>query len=240
MTNRIIILLFSVLLGCMTAIATPNFSKDKLYYIVCQQFPNGCVTDGSNSGQQTPMGYLMQKTVDNANLWKITEKDNGQYYIQNAKTGQYVTYDGVREGDTRRYVSMTDQPNGNLSLWTVTIQTGNYFTIRNVGKSDHLWDVRVSSLVVGTYSNSGNGNANQLFAFYDETGKAVNNVIESAAPLKKALDGLCIGPHAPIYTNDQGGYYLHPTPAATFGTELSQTISYTAKDGWGNLQIDGR
>ena len=241
MTNRIITLLLSVLLlGTMTAMAIPNFSKGKRYHIVCQQFPDGCVVDGASAGKQTPVSYLTAYTTDEATFWTITETNGGgQYYIQNAKTGQYVTYDGVREGDTRRYITMTSQPDGNRSLWTMTMQTGDYFTIRNVGKNDHLWDVRVSSLVVGTYSNSGNGNANQLFAFYDETGKAVNDIVESTAPLVKALDGLCIGLHAPIYTNDQGGYYLHPTPAATFGTELSQTISYTAKDGWGKLNIDG-
>jgi hypothetical protein len=219
--------------------AVPDFKGDSRYYIVCQQFPDGCVTDGSNSGQQTPVGYITQRTADDANLWTITGTDNGLYYIQNAKTGKYVTYDGVREGTTRRYVNMTAEPDGDRSLWTVTVQSGKYFTIRNVAKTDQLWDVRVSSYVVGTYSNTGSGAQNQLFAFYDETGTAVEDVHIRQEPLAKAIEGLRIGQYAPLYTTDQGGCYLYPTPSEHFGQDVTLPVRYTANEGWGRMHIDG-
>ncbi len=229
-----------LLAAVSTLHAAPNFTEGSRYFIVCQQFPNGCVTDGASNGLQTPLSYLTtQRTAGEANLWSVAEAGNGQYYIRNAKTGQYVTYDGVRQGDTRRYVNMTSQPDGNRSLWTVTLQTGDYFTIRNVSQTDHIWDVRTSSMVVGTYSNSGNGNVNQLFAFYDQAGVAVKDVFQSEAPLDKALSTLTIGLHGPAYTSDQGGYYLHTTPADHFGKDVELKVSYTAKDGWGPLYIDG-
>ncbi len=227
-----------MLLTGISMTATPDFSKDKRYYIVCQQYVNGCVTDGASNGLQTPLSYLTKKTTDEANLWSITEAGSGLYYIQNVKTGKYVTYDGVREGTTRRYVNMTEQPNGNRSLWTMYLQSGEYFTIRNAELNNQLWDVRASSYVVGTYSNTGSGANNQLFAFYDETGTAVKDIFVSQAPLNKALSGLRIGQRAPLFTTDQGGYYLHPAPTAVFGQDAAMTVSYTAMDGWGKLQID--
>ncbi len=227
-----------MLVTSISTMAIPDFSKDKRYYIVCQQYVNGCVTDGASSGQQTPVSYLTQKTADEANLWTVTEITNGRYYIQNVKTGKYVTYDGVREGNTRRYINMTEQPNGNRSLWTISLQSGDYFTIRNAELNNQLWDVRASSYVVGTYSNTGSGAANQLFAFYDETGTAVKDVFTSQAPLKEALSTLLIGQRAPLFTTDQGGYYLYPAPPKVFGQDTPMTVSYTAMDGWGKLQID--
>lgn len=238
--KQLILTCLLLLTAACTLQAKPSFQKGLRYHIVCQEFPNGCLTDGNSAKMDTPLGYLTAATTDAATYWTITEtSQGGQYYIQNAKTGQYVTYDGVREGSTRRYVNMTDKPDGNMSLWTVTIQAGSWFVIRNVGKSDHLWDVRVASMVVGTYSNTGNGNTNQQFAFYDETGNAVKDVYESKAPLVQALDGLTIGQHAPAYTFDQNGYYLQTIPATSFDKDQSFAIKYTAKEGWGKLAIDG-
>lgn len=239
-TNHLICLFIAMMLTTTVSImAKPDIKEGKRYHIVCQQFPAGCVADGNSNGQQTPLTCLTQRTTDEATLWIFIETASGQYQIRNAKTGQYVTYDGVYEGANRRYVSMTAQPQGSMSLWTLTSQSGAYFTIRSVGKNDHLWDVRVSSYVVGTYSNSASGNTNQLFALYDEAGTPVTNIIESHAVLENALSDLTLGGYSAAYTTDQGGYYLYPTGADHFGTDLPLTVSYTAKEGWGNLHIDG-
>ena len=100
--KRLIITTMLMVLTGVSITARPDFKEDSRYYIVCQQFPNGCVADGASAGQQTPLTYLTQRTTDEASLWTLTEAASGQYYIQNAKTGQYVTYDGVREGNNRR------------------------------------------------------------------------------------------------------------------------------------------
>ena len=227
------------LAACLNLTAVPDFEAGKKYHIVCQTFTAGCVTDGATAGQQTPIYYLTTATKADETYWTIVDAGNSQFYIKNAKTGQYVTYDGVRQGTTRRYVSMTAQPNGNNSLWTFAAQGGGYFVIRSVGKSDHLWDVRVDSYVVGTYSNSGNGNQNQLFAFYDEAGQQVQDVFVSNDPLNKAVEHLQLGKYGPTYVSDQGGYYLYPTTLSNFGKDLTLTVSYQPREGWGLLSIDG-
>jgi hypothetical protein len=176
--------------------AAPDFDAAKRYHIVCRQFMQGCVTDGATAGQATPLYYLTQAQTGEETYWTMTEQGDGVYYIRNAKTGQYVTYDGVRQdiaqtGELRRYVSMTDAADGNKSLWTFTEQGTGIFTIRNMYQADHIWDVRVDSYCVGTYSNSGNGNQNQLFSFYDEQGRQAVNVVV-ADPLAKATENIAI------------------------------------------------
>ena len=54
-----------------------------------------------------------------------------------------ITYDGVRE-TYRRYVSMTDQMDGEKSLWYIyrPFEGDDVYAIRNVGQYDHVWDVR--------------------------------------------------------------------------------------------------
>jgi hypothetical protein len=142
---------------------------------VCAQFPQGCVTDGSTAGQPTPL-YYQSSASDGAETWWDIKLVKGSYYsIRNAHTGQYVTYDGVREdiaqnGQLRRYVSMTSEMDGDNSLWYFEQQGEGVYAIRNMVNTDQLWDVRVDSYCVGTYSNAGWPNMNQQFSFYDAEG----------------------------------------------------------------------
>lgn len=162
------------------AYAKPDFGQGKRYHIVCQQFPQGCVTDGATAGQQTPIYYLPTATTNDETYWIFDEVNPEEYAIRNAKTGLYITYDGVREdisqgGQLRRYVSMTAQMDDRYSLWTFSQQADGIYVVRNIGQADHVWDVRVDSYCLGTYSKtSGYGN-NQLFTVYDPEG---NRVVE--------------------------------------------------------------
>lgn len=231
-----LVLAWGVSLCVMSA---PNFQSGTKYRIVCRQFTAGCVTDGATAGQQTPLFYLTTANTAEASYWTMEDAGESQFCIRNAKTGQYVTYDGVRQGTTRRYVSMTAVPDGNRSLWTFSAADNGYFTIRNVGQTDHIWDVRVDSYIVGTYSNSGNGKTNQLFAFYQEDGQQVQDVFVSNDPLSRAFDNLRLGKYAPAYASDQGGFYLYPTQESHFDRDLTLNVSYQQRDGWGALRING-
>ena len=179
--RRYQLLLLTLLLLYTTALwATPRLDAGKRYHIVCQQFTQGCVTDGATAGRNTPLYYLTNASTADETYWLFNDGQDGLFTIQNAKTGQYITYDGVRQDspELRRYVSMTDQTDGNRSRWYVIEQSEGLYVIRNAAQYDHLWDVRVDSYCVGTYSNSGNGNVNQTFFFLDEEG---NRVGERAA-----------------------------------------------------------
>lgn len=235
MKRFLIILLISV--AVLNTTATPAFNTDKRYHIVCQQFPNGNVVDGASVGQATPLYYQTTYNTADETFWILTEEQTGLYSIRNAKTQQYVTYDGVR-ADTRRYVSMTSQMNGLYSLWNISMQGSGYYVIRNAQQTDHIWDVRVSSYMVGTYSNSGAGNTNQLFAFYDEQGNPVVETISIADPLAKAAKSLTIDGRQPAYTTSLS-LYLCTLPLEHFNSDYTATISYEANEGCGSLSIDG-
>jgi hypothetical protein len=178
-----LLLLSLTLASALSVFAVPNFSAAKKYQIVCTQFSNGCVTDGATAGQNTPLYHRSEATKDEVNYWQFNEEAEGLFSIKNLKTGQYVTYDGERQ-DTpmlRRYITMTDALDGRNSLWTIAQQAESVYTIRNAQQTDHIWDVRVDTYCVGTYSNNGRGNTNQLFIFYDEDGNMVKEKKESTS-----------------------------------------------------------
>ena len=104
----LLILLFSISIAA--SLALPKFEAGKRYHIVCQQFPNGCVADGASVGQNTPLYYLQTANQSDEAAWVIIKVWDEAYAIQNAKTGQYITYDGIRQDspELRRYVSMAD------------------------------------------------------------------------------------------------------------------------------------
>ena len=178
MRRRLLLLL--TIISAVSLVASPKFEAGKRYHIVCQQFTQGCVTDGKTAGTNTPVHYLNHANQNDETFWVFTNQWGSDLFtIQNAKTNQYVTYDGVRQDspELRRYVCMTDETDGFNSLWTITQDQDGLYVIRNLEHNDHLWDVRVDSYCVGTYSNSGNGNQNQLFYFVDEEG---NRLAEKA------------------------------------------------------------
>ncbi len=163
------------LLLSTAAFADPAFITGKKYHIVCTQFPDGCVSDGMTEGENTPVYYLTTATGDEQTFWIFTEEEDGYYSIRNASTGQYITYDGVRQDspELRRYISMTDEMDGRNSLWYFNMQYEGIYAIRNAEHTNHLWDVRVDSYCVGTYSRTDPANSNQQFSLFDEDGNQV-------------------------------------------------------------------
>lgn len=144
-----------------------TFNGNSVYQIVCNAYAGGCVTLGATNNQKTPVYYLTTATTDDETYWKFVANGNGAYAIKNAKTGQYITYNGTYDMTTdRRYIALTDNMNGNYSLWTIE-QSGNTYIIRNVGITSHVWDVRNGSYIVGTHE--ANGGSNQYYTFKEKT-----------------------------------------------------------------------
>ena len=159
----------------MEAMGQPHLNPTKRYHIVCPLYSNGCLVDGASASATTPLYYLPTATTDESTYWGFTEEQEGMYTIRNIATGKYITYDGQRAnaGDggatlTRRYVDMTADVNGQNSLWTFQEYSEGVYAIRNVAQTDHIWDVREGSYVVGTYSNGGSPNENQRFLLMEE------------------------------------------------------------------------
>ena len=139
LTMKLRLLLFSLVIST-TVWADPDFSKDKKYHIVCSQFSAGCVVDGASAHQNTPLYHLQEATTDAETYWLMNDEGDGYFSIKNAKTGQYVTYDGQRQDSPMllRYVNMTDEMDGRNSLWAFIEYTDGVYAIRNAEKTDHL------------------------------------------------------------------------------------------------------
>ncbi len=221
----------------MSVAATPVFLKGTAYHIVCKQFTGGNVVDGAQAGQQTPLFYQTTSKTTDETYWFLTEEQDGLFSIKNVKTGQFVTYDGVRD-TYRRYVSMTAAQQSLASLWSINPQGDGYYTIRNAQQTDHIWDVRVDSYMVGTYSNSGNGNQNQLFTFYDVNGQQVKEEQAATDPIGKGAIGLTIDGQQPAYSSSTK-IYLCTIPLDCFGTDYTASIRYEQGEGCSTLSING-
>lgn len=232
------------IIGVASTWAAPDLTAGKRYHIVCQQFTQGCVTDGASAGQSTPVYYQTTANTNDETYWLFTRDDNGYYLIQNAKTLKYVTYDGVRD-TYRRYVSMTQTPDNDNSLWSITMWSEGLYVIRNVAQPDQVWDVRTNSYMVGTYSRQNDISNIERFSFYDEAGTMVKeHIMDDTSiqnglndPLKRCTGDLNIDGHALSYVESLD-LYLCSVPQEVFGTTYTATVNYTQQEGYGLLYID--
>ncbi|MBM6992246.1 MAG: CotH kinase family protein [Prevotella sp.] len=171
-----ILLLGLVLTSIMAAWGKPNLVKGIKYHIICNEFPSGCVVDGSSFGQTTPLYYSTSATTADASYWLFTETSEGLYTIQNAATRQYITFDGERIEASKRYISMTPELHGDSSVWSVSQYSGTIYTLRCAASNGEIWDVRRDSYMVGTYNTSGVG-GNQQFFFQTAGGSTVQEYV---------------------------------------------------------------
>ena len=199
-----LLLLLSLAISA-TAWAVPNFSSEKKYHIVCSLFSEGCVTDGASAKQNTPLYHLMTATTGEETYWIFNAEGDGYYSIKNAKTGKYVTYDGQRQDTPHllRYISMTDEKDGNNSLWSLVMYSEGVYAIRSAQHADHLWDVRTDSYCVGTYSRTESPNQNQQFRIFDTDG---NLVVEKEEETLETDDGFSVSSWLVATTESPDGW----------------------------------
>lgn len=230
----ILLTFFSIL----TADAAQSIIDGGKYQFVSTLYPNGCVTIGSDYSQQTPVYYLPTATKAEDTYWILKKVSDGVYTIQNAKSLQYITYDGVRIESYKRYVDLTSTDTGANSHWSISSLGDGSYQIRNVGATAHVWDVRANSMIVGTYSNTGSAASNQIFKIYDENGNMLKEPIPTVtSPLDECLDNLMFeGRGMPYDTKYQR--YLYTIGESEMRSTVYLTVDYEKKEGWGDLYIN--
>ena len=253
--RRLQILLLT-LISASCLFATPKFEAGKRYHIVSSMFQDGCVTDGATVGRNTPLYYIQPSNDNDESLWILTVEAGygfgdemiNLYSIRNAKTGQYVVYDGIRQDspELRRYVSMRDglfkeQMNEDYirALWFIDMIDTGVYAIRSGWDSDHLWDIRVDSYCVGTYSNQG-ANSNQLFYFTDEDGKRVgdtDDITEEPDPLSEVAGKITVDGRDLVYVESLR-LYMCTLPLSGFNQSLTAKIGYQQQEGCSKLSIE--
>ena len=207
------------------------------YEIRCVELPTSAVIPSPSSPLElSHNGTPGQKSA----LWRITKLDNGNYTIQHAETGRYMTYDGIRTA-TRRYMTLTDKPNGTASEWS--IYPGSSHIIISNWNSQQLLNVRIGTHIVGLYNNtSKSATSNERFALYTKKGEQVSSIdgqpvvfkpvehpvltrqrttngnryyVSNVQTLRFTLDG-----KSPVY-DKRTNTYLFPLPERLMGKEVT-------------------
>lgn len=127
----------------------------------CEAEEGSSVAPGSSHGVNSPVCWTYTDAYNADCYWYLKEVNSGQYSIQNASTGEYMTWDGVRSGsagDTstpvRRYLTLTTTLKGDSSLWVVNRYDDNEFYIACVLNEQFL-DARLDeSYALGTFNRT--------------------------------------------------------------------------------------
>ena len=202
--KRTFLLLLAMLPGLSWA--KPLFEQGKKYRLMCAYWMKGSVVDGPVIGQSTPVYYDVNDENSEAGYWYVTETSNGQFTIQSVTSQKYLTYDGERT-DYKRYVDLTNEVQGNASLWTFE-QEGNYYVIRNVEEQSHVLDARKDSYIVGTYQQYATYGDNELFCAYDENGNPVMDQDEDGKfDITQLVDSIVINGKRAVF-DAAGNCYL--------------------------------
>ena len=231
--------------------AFPKFEAGQRYHIVCQQFTQGCVTDGASAGKNTPLYYQTVANQRDESAWIISVAYGNVVTIQNAKTGQYVTYDGQRQDSPQllRYVCMTDETVDGYSYWYLELEDDGTYAIHNYGMWDHIWDVRVDSYCVGTYSNLGIPSQNQRFFFTEEDGTPLAelqpNASEDGFYVSSWLDATTESPdgwsvEGPSWGDPGFGDYEHYDEEGSLVSMVSSPFLERWQSQWSGGLSDGR
>lgn len=228
-------LLFTLLASVQAA---PAFVKGGQYRMACRQYnASGAIVTGAAHSSQSPLVYLTNGTTADDGYWTIESTDNGHYTIRNVKTLQYITYDGVY-GTNRRYVTLTDAPNGSSSEWDFEYYDG-YYVIRRADNPKEVFNVRSGTYIVGTYEAS-LYESNEQFLIYDGQGNKVEEKGASSGVLTEWIT-LALNDKAPVY-DSKYGQLMHTIPEECLnGYGYTATVTYTptTEDEGLTLYIDG-
>ena len=168
--RRCFFLLLAIVSVSITDVfASATFNPTNKYKIVCCQYMKGGIALGAEHNRQTALYYVTLSENEEDMLWYIDEKAPGYFSIRNAKSGQYITYDGLYSGSMKRYVTMTSEIKGDSSLWKVfKSDNGSSYMISSALDVDtKCFNVR-SNYVVGTFAEQ--QSSNSLFYFCNEDG----------------------------------------------------------------------
>lgn len=222
----------------LPAVAAPNIVKGRTYRFVCRSYNGtGYIAVGSLNGSQSPLCYVLNSTPSADAYWTVTATKDGHYTLCNAQTGQYITYDG--EYTTyKRYLDLTDAPDGIRSEWDIESDNG-YYIIRRAEEPSDVFNVRTNTGIVGTYTASWI-ERNEQFLLYDNFGNLVEEKDDNPTPVTEAIE-LQFNDKAPVW-DSRYTRFMHTIPETSMGgNDYTATVTYTPVDSEKSyvLTIDG-
>ena len=217
---------FFVLLAQAQAGAT--FDSNSKYRLSCKLYENGVLALGSEHGSSAYYYYVTGTNECSDGWWYLTASTNG-YYLQNAKTMEYVTYTGNRINQVAKGIEPTSWPKGSASEWTL-VEDNGYWTIRNVQDPTQWFNLRRDgSYLLGSYE--GSGADNELFKIYDEKGKEVTAGTSTGSNFETTSDTLMLNNKLLVYDKASQTYFASLPDSLQQGGTWTTTFRYTLADG---------
>ena len=233
------------------------FNENETYRFCCKSY-DGAVGLGAYHNSSYLIYYVTGQNVEDDDCWwNIIPDGDAGYLIQNALTGDYLTY--VNEyGNTVKYLSTTNDPESTAALWTFTYDdTKQAYYITNVAQPNYRFNLRTSGTtnMLGCYSNTGTVTNNELFTIYDSNGDVVKGNQSSSSGdnpggnenvdvgnFNVYVDSLQFNNKCLIYDNYGNGRYMFTLPqSARGGGNFTATLKFnnlTNNDI--TFQIDGQ
>lgn len=200
MLQRLLILLWA-LLPLAVGAQMLSLHSGEAYRIECVGVGQGGVVPGSVVSDPAVLLYVKTGVSGDDLLWTIEESGKGAdgqkaYTLRHKSTGLYATYDGLRN-DYKRYLELTEKPEGDASRWTFT-DLGGSWSIDNVKAPEHHFHTR-SSMLVGTYADDIPPGANSRYLLYDAEGQRLSCIEEPEPSVYNLIGTLCIGGERAAY-----------------------------------------
>lgn len=170
--KQILLFVLTALFTASVAVAAPSFDSSKKYRIVCKTYGTGAVVLGSNHNSKAYL-YYAENGEDATDAWWYIKADGDGYTIQNAQSGEYITYYSTRIEGVAKGLALTSDVTGDEARWTITEQDDQYCVIANVQNTWQWFNLRTDgTYLLGTYTGN-TASDNELFCFYDENGNLV-------------------------------------------------------------------
>ena len=148
------------------------FVSGEEYQIRCLEWPGAAVSPRNDDSRAIVCSAAGPAA---GNWWRITQKSDGKFLLQNTATGRYLTYDGQRTS-IRRYVYLSTTDHGDLSRWHIGIRTTG-ISVSNCVHGNHYLNVRRGSYIVGTYAETSLSlTSNERFFLVNRKGQVVNEL----------------------------------------------------------------
>lgn len=239
MLKKLLSLIVLALTANMLAAQSVVLEDDGAYRIECVSHAKGGVAPGAAFNDPSVLFYVSDTNRPDALLWtisKVGEDSSGapMFTLRHNSTGLYATYDGERN-DYKRYVEMTDAPQGEGSYWTFVPQSTAY-SIQNVKAPAHHWHVRTSSLT-GTYAEDIPPGSNSQFWLYDSNGRRVTEIVPPAPSFSNLVHNLTIGGKPAIYDSRTETYLVTVPDELRSAKDATFAINYSTEGG--NVKISG-
>ena len=168
MRKGLLLAFMATLLLSASAEAGWNVQSNKKYHITCS-YSNGFLSLGEYQGVSYSIYYQTNSsTPTDDGYWYLTESGSG-YAIQNSKSGQYLSWSDVY--DPNRYLTLVDEVSSDNERWVLE-DHGDYIAIQSVAQPSYYFNLRMNTLLVGTYAGSPTG-SNSLFGILDDDGNAI-------------------------------------------------------------------